>query len=126
MGDYGASSRQLTAAKHLGLDKLVQVVRQIKANSDYYIYGYDEFTPDAQLYSTVAGIVCNIPDVLLLELLDDSRLANRVDEVKAVVEEEVAWLQRVPTWTWNRRAALAEGLTGTTLRSRCLIVSQAC
>ena len=121
----GASSRQLVAGKHLGLDQLVAMIRKDKDTSDFYIHGYTEFAPDAQVYSTVAGMVCNIPDALLLELLEDSRLAKRVDAVKAVVEEEVVWLQRVPTWTWDRLAALVEGVNGQTLRSRSLVVSQA-
>ena len=121
----GASCRQLTAGKHLGLDQLVYTIRKDKATSDYHIHGYAEFTADAKLYSTVAGMVCNIPDALLLELLEDSRLAERVDAAKAAVDEDMAWLQRVPTWTWDRLAALVDGVTGPSLRSKCLMVSQA-
>ena len=120
----GGSSRTITAGRQLGLDTLVKMVRSDPKSSDYYIHGYAELTSEAQYYSTVAGMVCNIADALLLELLEDPRFALRASEVKAAVHEEADWLRSVDTWVWDRLALYIDGVSGDMLRSKSLIVAQ--
>ena len=120
----GGSCRTITAGRQLGLDHLVSMIRADGSTSDYYIHGYAELGKEARIYSTIAALVCNIPDALLLELLEDPRLAVRVKEVKAAVDEEVAWLKAVPMWTWKRLALQLDGVSGVGLRSKALTVAQ--
>ena len=95
----GGSCRTLLAARQLGLDEMVRIIRAQKDTSDYYIHGFAELVGDVGVYCAVSALVCNVPDALLLELLEDSRLAIRVSAVRAAVDEEVAWLRGVSLWT---------------------------
>ena len=119
----GVSCRTLLAGRQLGLDELVREVRADRQTSDYYIHGFSELDGGAKLYCAVSGLVCNIPDALLLELLGDSSLASRADVVKAAVAEEVAWLRNVSPWTFDRIALQVGGLPGGALRGKCLVAA---
>ena len=119
----GSSCRSQVASTLLGLNGLVSMIRADKSASDYWIHNYQEYSHDARLYATVAAVVCNVADSVLLELLEDDRLALRALEVKAAMQEELDWIAEISPSTWAILAVLSKRSPGW-LRSRCLVVAQ--
>ena len=116
----GLSCRTLVASLCLGLADLVVNVRADKHASDYYIHGFQQLTATAKQYAVVATMVAHVADSFLLELLEDDRVAARVDELEAALDDEIDWLHRVPEFTWQRPATLLGEPGPQLLRSWCL------
>ena len=100
----GPSCRALVACLSVGLDGLVAAVRKNPATSDYYIGGFARLTPKVRKYMALAAIVSYVPDGFLTELLEDDRVAKRLEVLEAVMVEELAWLEGLGGLTWQRLA----------------------
>ena len=116
----GDCCRSLLAAQHVGLEGLVRATREDPKASDYYLHGFAEFTSEVKKYVAVASLSANVSDAALLELLHDDRVALRAGELQRAMHEELLWLGRIDDTTWDRLAAVIDGVSGPSLRSLCL------
>ena len=117
----GDSCRSLVAALHVGLDGLVRTARKDPETSDYHLHGIVQLDASARRYATIAAMCARVPDAALLELLQDDRLALRVDIVESAVKDEMDWLSRVQPFTWARLSSFLEDASPQSLRSDVLM-----
>ena len=119
----GVSSCSVVLAHQVGLGDLVRTVRADPAASDYCIHGASEYNRDVQVYSTVSSHVCKLVDALLLAVLEDDRVALRLDELKQIASDGMEWLAGLSGYTWERLAAGIADCTPGFLRSTCMTVA---
>ena len=77
----GGSARTMVAALMTGLESLVRFIEKDELASKYYLKGFRRLQSDRKLFLVVAGIVGRVPEAFQLELMKDSRVAKRVDEL---------------------------------------------
>ena len=88
----GDSRRSLAAALHVGLDGLVKRARKDPETSGYHLDGIAQIDASARRYTTIAAMCARVPDAALLELLQDDRLALRVDTVELNLQSKMRWI----------------------------------
>lgn len=116
----GLSCRALVASLLLGLGRLVEIVRDDKRTSDYYIHGFAKLDQGALVYATVGGIVSHVADAFLVELLEDDRVAKRSDELEALLVEELEWVMGISFEVWGKLARLIPGYSSHLMRANCV------
>ena len=97
--------------------------RSNNTSADYYLHGAGEYTKDVQVYGTVAAVVSKVVDNLLVSLLEDDRVALRLEELKEIASDEMEWIAGLSAYTWERLASGIEDCTPGFLRSSCLTVA---
>ena len=119
----GDSSRSLVASLCLGLQGLVHMIRQSPDTSEYYIHGFGQLDNETLKYAIVAAMSSNVSDAVLVELLEDDRLARHVAAIERGLQEECQWIADVSGFTWNRLSGLLSGLPAKALRSACCLAA---
>ena len=119
----GISSGAVSLCHVVGLGELVKTIRADPPASDYYLHGAGEYTKDVQVYGTVAAVVSKVVDNLLVSLLEDDRVALRLEELKEIASDEMEWIAGLSAYTWERLASGIEDCTPGFLRSSCLTVA---
>ena len=117
----GSSTRALTASLLLGLDGVLSMIRAKPENSDWYIGGVAHLSADARRYAVVASLAAVVPDVVLLELMEDDRLALKARAVWRQVIDELQWLAGLHSRFWIRLAGVLTGTTPDGLRQLVLL-----
>ena len=113
----GESRRSLLCCLLLGLDGWVRTTREDPCNSDYYIHGFDQCTDEVRRLVCTAAFASRVCDVVLYELLQDDRLAQRHQEVRRCMHEELSWLEDLPATLWDRCSKLLVHTTSRVLRT---------
>lgn len=116
----GDNCRSLTAALHLGIADLVQAARSDPKTSDFYLHGFARLAPEVERWAALAGFTACVRDAALAEVLEDDRVELSVIPICQVMNEEIFWLDRLDTFTWERLAARLPGHTPQALRSDAL------
>lgn len=121
----GASCRALTAACLLGLPALVEFACAQPGASTYYLQPFrNAYNQQVGLFCASAALGSKPSDSLLLELLKDDRLLNRVVALEELAEEDCRWLTSRPDAFWAFLAAsLPEAVPASTLRGPVTIVA---
>jgi hypothetical protein len=103
----GDSSRSLLAAMCLGLGGWVRYTRKDPRASDFYLHGFTHLQPRVLLYCAVGALASPVCDAVLMELLDDDRLAKRAGEIMEIMGNEIQWLAGgINNHTWVRLASV--------------------
>ena len=100
----GPSCRALVGCLAVGLELLVATARKDPHTSDFYISGFSRLTPHVKQYAAIASFIAYVPDGFLGELLEDDRVALRVETFRTAMTEELGWLDRLAPLTWHRLA----------------------
>lgn len=116
----GLSCRTMVASLLSGLKSLVSYIRNDTKSSDFHIHGFGRLDkPDACQFLVLASMASYVPDGALQSLMEDGRLALRVNDVRAAMYEELDWLQGIRMEVWDRLAHVCN-ITGFLLRSKAL------
>ena len=113
----GESCRSIVAGLAIGLQGLVQMIRQDPKASDYYIKGFENLDRGARTYAVIASLVSNICDSFLYSLLEDDRVCLKVEELEGLVAEEMEWLSDLSQQVWQDFAELVSDVYPQDLRS---------
>ena len=119
----GSSCRSLTAALMLGLDSLVAGIRSNPKHSDFYIGGYARLGSEARRFVVIAALASYVPDALLKELMEDSRVPLRLEHLKSSIAQEMIFLSQLGMHVWEALAPVAQSAPPS-LRSEVLQVAQ--
>eukprot|EP00969_Alexandrium_andersonii_P287587 12714325-Alexandrium_andersonii.AAC.1 len=84
----GPACRVLMWGVSVGLEAWVGLVRADPAASDYHLHGFARLTQAIREWSVVAGLVGNVCDAALAEVMVDDRLAARGEDLKQSMWEE--------------------------------------
>ena len=117
----GDSCRSLVAALALGLREWVALARRIPKTSDYWIHGFYQLDDEASLVAVVAAVISPICDSVLVELLEDDRVARRLACLESALESEIRWVREIDDFTWQRLATASPSVSARTLRTQCLL-----
>lgn len=122
----GPSCRALVGCLAVGLELLVATARKDTHTSDFYISGFSRLTPHVKQYAVLASFIAYVPDSFLVELLENDRVASRVEVLKAAMIEELSWLDTLAPLTWQRLAHVAgsDTLPSLALRTEVLLGGQ--
>ena len=104
----------------LGLQALVPHVLASNEGSDFHLSGFQKFTPACAKYAVVASLAGYLPDAVLLELLEDDRVASRPDHYVETMDTELEWLAALPSFVFAQLSTLLEDEVAESLRSDCL------
>eukprot|EP00974_Lingulodinium_polyedra_P063521 6133289-Lingulodinium_polyedra.AAC.1 len=91
----GATCKSLVAARLMGLDDLVAFLRKTIGIGEYFISGYDNLGPMEHHYAVVGAMSSPVTDSVLVQLCEDPRVPRQVENLKAMIEEELDWLAGV-------------------------------
>ena len=119
----GSSCRSLTAALMLGLDSVVACIRSNPKNSDYYIGGYARLGAEARRFVVIAALASYVPDALLRELMEDSRVPLRMEHLKSSIAQEMSFLSQLGIHVWEALAPVTQSAPQS-LRSEVLQAAQ--
>ncbi|CAK0836513.1 unnamed protein product [Prorocentrum cordatum] len=115
----GSSAQGVVAGLMLGLSDLVQYILNDPASSKYFLRGWSRLSGDRLEFVVVQSLVTRVSDGLLLELMKDSRVLLREDELQDVIQDELSWLSSLPLSVYSCFGGLVE-LSGQALRHRCI------
>ena len=93
----GSCSRTVVAAVLLGLENLVQFVKDQKAESNYFVNGFSRFTPEVKALMSLACLTSYLPETVLGLLHHDDRLAVIYPEVLNEIKDELAFAHAIPS-----------------------------
>lgn len=103
----GLSCRVLTVALLTGVSSLVERLLADKKVSNFNIGGFQKLAKDARFFVVLASI-CSYPaDSVFGELLDDGRVARRLDTLEATLACEMRFVCNLPDETWSLLATAA-------------------
>jgi hypothetical protein len=97
----GDCCRSLAGGLALGLEGIVNEVRALPGTSEYYIHGFGLLASKVKQFVAIVAFASRVPDSALLALLEDDRLAARVGEVEAAMEEELQWIGSISDFAWG-------------------------
>ena len=123
-GTVGSACQALVGALSVGLDPLFQLVRSKKDVSDYYAHGWANCTDRVRRYACIAAIACQVPEAVMLELMEDDRLVQRVDEIEDRILLELRHVQDYPKDFWQILSFVHRSILQVDeVRSCCLVVA---
>eukprot|EP00974_Lingulodinium_polyedra_P049628 4773131-Lingulodinium_polyedra.AAC.1 len=85
----GATARQLLRSMCVGLESLVALTRDDPLVSDFHLHGFEKLSCDIKMYVACAAVGSYPVEAFMLEVLEDDRLARRLPELKALLDDEM-------------------------------------
>lgn len=120
----GSACRAVVASLSVGLGQLVHKTREDPSATDFHLHGFGRLSPDLRKFMVIATIVSFVVDSLLVEVLSDDRLAGRGEQLRGGMAEELAWIEGLGPFVWDRLAyVVSEEYDGGNLWSECLHAS---
>jgi hypothetical protein len=119
----GDSSRSLLAAMCLGLAGWVRYTRKDPRASDWYLHGFSHLQPRVLLYCAVGALASPVCDSVLMELLDDDRLAKRAGDIMEAMGNEIQWVADISSHTWGRLASIVGACPPAKLRHTTVVAA---
>ena len=98
----GQSCRTLMAGLFVGLDRVVQMVRQDKTMTDYYAHGFSRLDAPMRKYICIAGVSSFLAESVIEQLLEDARVARHVDALSDLVLEEFNFIASLGANIYDR------------------------
>ena len=102
----GPCCRVLLWGLAVGLESWVSFTRSDKEATDYHLHGFAKLSPKIKRLCCVANVASHVCDAVLSEALSDDRLARRADELKAIMHEELLWVEGIDDAVWDRLASM--------------------
>ena len=115
-----SSCRALVASLLLGLQALVQELLSTEGVSHYYLGGFQMLSESTCRLAVLASVAGYVPDAVLMELLEDDRVALRADTLEQCLSAELEWLSDIPDEIFTTLSSLLSEDSGASLRSDCL------
>ena len=91
------ASRSLVGACLLGMRSLVGDLLVDDKVSKYHLGGFKKFTTEVAGFTGLVSILGHVPDAVNAALVEDTRLAGRVEEVFDLLVDEVVYVASHPT-----------------------------
>ena len=114
----GTSGRDMITGFLFGLDSLIEHILDVEP-SKYHISGFGRLQMAERRFLVTVAIVSRVPDAALAELMEDARIARRLDEIVAAIDEEMQWIVNLKPFVWDKLGKLVNQL-GPELRHHCI------
>ena len=126
-GKVRDSAMRMVRSCLMGLEGLIDLVKQDDSISLYHLNGFDKASREVRTFYAVASISPVSAEAFVLELLQDDRFLKRADELWELIEEEFRFVLSLSAYYWDRVASfVAPDMTGRELRVtsiRCCITT---
>ncbi len=120
----GETAKVIVGSLRVGLEGLVHMIRQDPKSSDFHIGGFSRLTPELVHFCTVASVAAHVPDSILVDLLEDDRVARRIEALEETLADELAWVASLSESFWKRLASVeGKACFHRTLRSDCVVAA---
>ena len=101
----GTSCRSLAASCCLGLDNYITFLRKKTPANDTWLHLRKRMEkPGCKNFVFLCGLSSRVAEAALLSVMEDNRLALKVEEVDNSMEEELAYMDKVPLPVWKLTA----------------------
>ena len=80
----------------------MRLCQKKSGQKNYWLNGYDKLCGDVRQFMVVCGYAGYVPDGVLNMLLNDDRVLRQLPEIKACMDEELAFLDALPPLVWQR------------------------
>ena len=97
----GNSCRGVVAGLNSGLEAFVQFLRRTKKVKDEFLHGFGRLKEEHKQFLVVAGLSSYVAETVLALLMEDNRVAKRVEELDEAVWGAVGWLDEVSSAMWG-------------------------
>ena len=121
----GTSCRCLVSALLLGLDSLVDRVRADPKSSDYHIGGFQKLDARAREFVAMACLTSFLSEAFLLRLMEDNRLVRQIEELEAILDEEMQYLGTISDFVWSALGKVG-GLRVQQIKSKTFLSAHVC
>ena len=115
----GVACRALLASPFTGVGSCVEHAMALFPSRIERLHGFKKLTTEMNQFVCSCAMASYSSDAFLRELLEDSRLALRKDELQESLLEEFSWLIGLPCVVWTLLAELC-GMEGPRLRAKAL------
>jgi len=105
----------MTLALSVGLHHLVAMILKDDNAPHWYLSHAKDYADNAELrmFGAVGSISSHVTDQVLLELLQDDRLAMRGPAIRETMEKELQYVHSLDNYTWGRLADVANSTVPT-------------
>ena len=104
------AARGIVASCLVGLQALVdRCNRTYPQGVKYHLQGFGQLTPGLLRGATLTALMGHVPEAMILELLEDDRVAKRLSLLEQAVQDEIAWLETLGPLVWSRCSHLLHG-----------------
>ena len=115
----GKSARSLTAAIALGIDSLVDFIKEAKQKELFYLKGFGRLKGPLRSFVVASAISSRVAESFQLLLMEDPRVALRYEELWQCMSEELRWLIDIDLPVWQQLSYCCEqGVSS--LRHTCI------
>ena len=115
----GVSCRGVVAGLQSGLEAYVKFLRQTKKAKDEFLHGFGRVQEEHKQFLVVAGLSSYVAETVLALLMEDNRVAKRVEELEEAMWGAVGWLDEVSSAMWGSLGRLCN-MSGRELKSCCV------
>ena len=115
----GASSRTMTAGCILGLSDLVSDIGATHGTDLWFLKGYVRLHTEHQNFFSKTAIVSRVAEAFQMQLMRDSRVGLRYEELWECITVELKWILHMPEAVWLS-IGKAVGSPGKQLRGECI------
>lgn len=116
----GSSAQGVTAAILTGLPGLVDYIYKDTSASTFFLGGWKRMVDDRLIFLVTCSIVSRVSDAMIVALMNDSRVVLHLDDLRAELLEEMAWVADLPLAVYEMLGGVC-GPAGKELRCRCTV-----
>ena len=100
---FGSAARLHTVCMMTGLPKLIANIRKV-SHTLYYLNGYAKITECHEKFLAQVALACRPVESVMAEMMEDSRVMRRLQEIKDIMIDELDYLANLPKFVWARIA----------------------
>jgi len=115
----GSSARSMVAAQLTGLTAMLTWTKHNFQVQAWYLNGFWRIGQKEWLMLVQCALVATVPDVALLMLIEDARVALHAPAIRAAMVAKMTWLVHLPSFVWLTLGVVA-GIEGPALRRRVI------
>ena len=97
----GSASRTIVAAFLTGISGLVGFIKKDPEASMFYLNGFFRFKEEQTTFMVQCAIISRVADSVMQDLMEDSRVAKRYDQLWELLAEEMYWVVSLSDAVWR-------------------------
>ena len=103
----GTASRTVVAALFTGLENIVAIITKEEKGSLYYLNGFRRLNASRKLLMVKCAIVSRVAEGVLVDILEDSRVAQRYCSLWQTLSEEMLLVAQLGEFVWEELGVIA-------------------
>ena len=105
----GSSCKSLVWGLCIGLEHWVRITIADPNTPSTLLGGFTRLTFRLKKFTVLATVVSCLPEAVIAELLVDDRVARHAEKLRLIMQEEVQWVESLPSAVWSSLADVVGG-----------------